>query len=47
VDAVAEGFATTVLLDLTAGVAAPTTRDALDRLREAGVRLVGNPIVRS
>jgi nicotinamidase/pyrazinamidase len=45
-DAVAEGFATTVLLDLTAGVAAATTRDALDRLREAGVTLVGDPILR-
>lgn len=46
VDAATEGFATTVLLDLTAGVAEATTRDALDRLREAGAALVGEPIVR-
>jgi len=46
-DAVAEGFATTVLLDLTAGVAGPTTETALERLREAGVTLVGTPIVRA
>ena len=44
-DAAREGFATTVLLDLTAGVAAATTEAALDELRSAGVSLVGRPIV--
>jgi nicotinamidase/pyrazinamidase len=43
-DAASEGFATTVLLDLTAGVSPETTSDALRRLREAGVRLVGEPV---
>jgi nicotinamidase/pyrazinamidase len=45
-DAAAEGFDTTVLLDLTAGVAAPTTAAALTQMRDASVRLVGEPIVR-
>ena len=45
VDAVEEGFATRVLLDLTAGVAPETTRAALGRLRDAGVDLVGAPHV--
>ena len=36
-DAVAEGFATTVLLDLTAGVAPETTDAALRQLTGAGV----------
>jgi nicotinamidase/pyrazinamidase len=44
-DAAREGFATTVLLDLTAGVAAGTTEAALEELRAAGVTLVGTPIV--
>jgi nicotinamidase/pyrazinamidase len=44
-DAAREGFATTVLLDLTAGVAAETTAAALDRLRTAGITLVGTPVV--
>jgi nicotinamidase/pyrazinamidase len=44
-DAVREGFATTVLLDLTAGVARPTTDAALNELRDAGVNLVGTPAV--
>jgi nicotinamidase/pyrazinamidase len=44
-DAAREGFATTVLLDLTAGVARETTDRALDQLREAGVALVGAPRV--
>jgi nicotinamidase/pyrazinamidase len=44
-DAVDAGFATRVLLDLTAGVAEPTTRAALDDLRAAGVDLVGVPWV--
>jgi nicotinamidase/pyrazinamidase len=42
-DAAAEGFATTVLLDLTAGVAPETTERALARLRTAGVHLTGAP----
>jgi nicotinamidase/pyrazinamidase len=44
-DAVREGFVTTVLLDLTAGVMAATTASALVELREAGVTLVGEPVV--
>lgn len=39
-DAVAEGFATRVLLDLCAGVAPETTAQALVELRDAGVELV-------
>ncbi|HEX5494834.1 MAG TPA: isochorismatase family protein [Mycobacteriales bacterium] len=46
-DAVREGFDTTVRLDLTAGVAEASTRAALDQLRAAGVTLVGTPIVRA
>jgi nicotinamidase/pyrazinamidase len=44
-DAVREGFATRVLLDLTAGVAAATTADALEQLRAAGVELSGAPVL--
>jgi len=44
-DAAKEGFATRVLLDLTAGVAAPTTDAALTQLRAAGVELTGTPHV--
>ena len=40
-DAVREGFATRVLLNLTAGVAAGTTEAALEQLRTAGVELDG------
>ena len=39
-DAVANGFATTVRLDLTAGVADETTRKALEHMEAAGVTLV-------
>ena len=46
-DAAREGFATRVLLDLTAGVARQTTDAALEQLREAGVALDGQPAVRS
>jgi nicotinamidase/pyrazinamidase len=46
-DAAREGFATTVLLDHTAGVAPATTEAALTQLRDAGVTLVGTPIVRA
>jgi nicotinamidase/pyrazinamidase len=38
-DAVANGFATRVLLDLTAGVAEASTEAALEQLRTAGVQL--------
>jgi nicotinamidase/pyrazinamidase len=44
-DAVTAGFTTTVLLDLTAAVAAPTTGTALAQLRAAGVALTGTPAV--
>ncbi|MER7278086.1 nicotinamidase [Dactylosporangium sp. NPDC000244] len=44
-DAVREGFVTTVLLNLTAGVAPTTTESALVELRAAGVTLVGEPVV--
>ena len=40
-DAVAEGFATRVLLPLTAGVAQASTEAALEQLRTAGVQLDG------
>src|SRR5688500_13648701 len=46
-DAAREGFTTTVLLDHTAGVAPATTETALAQLRDAGVTLVGTPIVRA
>ncbi len=45
IDAARAGFATTVLLDLTAGVAAATVDSALGRLRDAGVVLSGDPRV--
>ncbi|MGV9269672.1 isochorismatase family protein [Kitasatospora sp. NPDC003701] len=45
-DAVRAGFATRVLLDLTAGVAPGTTAAALEELRAAGVELIGAPMVR-
>ncbi len=38
-DAVDEGFLTTVLLDLAAGVSAASTARALDELKAAGIRL--------
>jgi nicotinamidase/pyrazinamidase len=41
-DAVEAGFATTVLLDLTAGVAPTTTEAALREMRAAGVTLAGD-----
>jgi nicotinamidase/pyrazinamidase len=43
VDAAILGFRTTVLLDLTAGVAPSTVELALAELRVAGVALSGNP----
>ncbi|GAA2241568.1 MULTISPECIES: isochorismatase family protein [Kitasatospora] len=44
-DAAREGFATRVLLDLTAGVAPATTEAALTELRSSGVELTGTPVV--
>ena len=44
-DAAREGFAVTVRLDLTAGVAAATTEAALDRMRAAGITLLGAPVL--
>ena len=43
VDAVRAGFATRVLLDLTAGVAADSTVRAIEDLRAANVELAGEP----
>ena len=39
-DAVRAGFATRVLVDLTAGVAAESTADALDEMQSRGIELV-------
>src|SRR3954452_10417250 len=44
-DSVAAGFTTTVLLDLTAGVAPGTTEAALGEFRTAAVRTTGVPVV--
>jgi nicotinamidase/pyrazinamidase len=44
-DARKAGFATTVLLELTAGVAAGTTEAALQEFRTASVSTTGTPIV--
>ncbi|MGH8859831.1 MAG: isochorismatase family protein [Jatrophihabitantaceae bacterium] len=44
-DAAAEGFTTTVRLDLTAGVARASVDAALVQLAAAGVALVGEPVV--
>jgi nicotinamidase/pyrazinamidase len=44
-DAVREGFHTTVLLDLTAGVSQSTVDAALAELVSAGVTLIGSPHV--
>lgn len=46
-DAKAEGFATTVLLELTAGVAAGTTAAALEQLKAASIETTGEPVVSS
>jgi nicotinamidase/pyrazinamidase len=43
-DAASAGFATTVLLDLTAGVSAATTTTALDAMRADGIALTGTPL---
>jgi nicotinamidase/pyrazinamidase len=44
VDAAAAGFATTVLLGLTAGASKPTTDAAIDSMRAAGVTIAGTPL---
>lgn len=44
-DAATEGFGTTVLLDLTAGVARQSTDAALTAMKASGIRLVGEPLV--
>jgi nicotinamidase/pyrazinamidase len=44
VDAAAAGFATTVLLRLTAGASKPTTDAAIDSMRAAGVTIAGMPL---
>jgi nicotinamidase/pyrazinamidase len=46
-DSVGAGFATTVLLDLTAGVAAGTTDAALQEFATASVTTTGQPVVTS
>ncbi|MCM4080794.1 isochorismatase family protein [Paractinoplanes hotanensis] len=46
-DAKAEGFDTTVLLELTAGVAAGTTAAALEQLKAASIETTGEPVVSS
>jgi nicotinamidase/pyrazinamidase len=43
-DAAAAGFATTVLLGLTAGVAGPTTTAAVEAMRADGITLTGSPL---
>ncbi|GAA3381433.1 nicotinamidase [Streptomyces sannanensis] len=45
-DGAKAGFAVRVLLDYTAGVAADTTANAINELRQAGVALTGEPVVR-
>jgi nicotinamidase/pyrazinamidase len=44
IDAAAAGFATTVLLGLTAGASKPTTDAAIDSMRVAGVTIAGTPL---
>lgn len=46
-DAARNGFTTTVRLDLTAGVARDTVNVALSQLADAGVSLIGEPVVRA
>jgi nicotinamidase/pyrazinamidase len=46
-DAARLGLRTTVRLDLTAGISQQTVAAALVQMRDAGVRLVGEPVVRS
>ncbi len=44
-DAARVGFATRVLLDLTAGVTPESTAKAIDEMKAAGVELVGTPLL--
>jgi nicotinamidase/pyrazinamidase len=44
IDAAVADFASTVLLDLTAGVAETSTKDAIEAMRQAGVSLTGMPM---
>jgi nicotinamidase/pyrazinamidase len=44
-DAAKEGFATTVLLELTAGVARATTDAAVEQFRAAAIEMTGSPVV--
>ena len=44
-DAAREGFSTTVLLGMTAGVAQATVNDAMNEMKAADVRLTGQPVV--
>ncbi|WP_229073147.1 isochorismatase family protein [Actinoplanes sp. DH11] len=44
-DAAAAGFTTTVVLELTAGVARATTDAALEQLRAAAITTTGDPVV--
>jgi nicotinamidase/pyrazinamidase len=46
ISAAQAGFATRVLLDLTAGVDPTTTREAIIAMREAGVTIAGEAVVR-
>ncbi|MEV8637044.1 nicotinamidase [Streptosporangium sp. NPDC051023] len=46
-DAVGNGLAVRVLLDLTAGVARQTTEAALAELKASGAVLTGEPVIRS
>ncbi|WP_250035626.1 isochorismatase family protein [Paractinoplanes maris] len=46
-DAKAEGFDTTVLLELTAGVAAGTTAAAIEQFKSASIETTGAPVVSS
>lgn len=43
-DSAREGFRTTVLLDLTAGVAPDTTQDALNAFSDNGIHVYGAPV---
>ncbi|WP_433793611.1 isochorismatase family protein [Actinoplanes sp. CA-252034] len=44
-DAAKEGFATTVLLELTAGVARATTDAAIEQFHAASIETTGSPVV--
>jgi nicotinamidase/pyrazinamidase len=46
-DALKAGLATSVLLQLTAGISAPTTARAVEILRAAGATVTGSPLGRA